>query len=382
MATRPYLDYYIANKIIPVNQDLSNIDLHMKRRSILYHYLHIPPAAVRGRKVLEIGPGTGDNAIFTASLLPDTYVMVDGNPFSIAALKERIADPRYAFSKVPHLDWAECDFFAYQDERRYDLVLCEGIVPGQAEGARFLRHAASFVDARGLLVLTTESATSILSEVCRRLVKPIFAKRADSPKELSERLEAFIAPHLNTLPGRSRLVGDWIKDNILQPWPRGVVFTIDDTIDAVGDHFDVYGTSPQFIQDFRWYKAAAVDDVTINDVARQQTAYWSPIFIDYRFDAADFRGFDGLALEKECLGIFLDAHEAWETGDLALVAACVGRIGHLGDWIAPTFPRTAESIRDFVASINALLAGDLIDAGEFKSWFGRGQQYVSCIRRD
>ena len=87
MSERPYLDYYISNKIIPVRQDISQLESHLKRRSVLYHHLSIPPAAVRSQRVLEIGPGTGDNAIHTASLSPKAYVLVDGNPYSIAATR-------------------------------------------------------------------------------------------------------------------------------------------------------------------------------------------------------------------------------------------------------------------------------------------------------
>jgi len=87
-------------------------------------------------------------------------------------------------------------------------------------------------------------------------------------------------------------------DNILQPWPETAVFTMENALDTLDDEFDVYGTSPQLIQDFRWYKAVAVDVETLNDVARQQIKFWSPQFIDYRLDPSGFSGFDGAELEQ------------------------------------------------------------------------------------
>jgi SAM-dependent methyltransferase len=381
MSGRPYLDYYIDNKIIPVRQDLSDFVLHMKRRSILYQFLKIPPAAVRHQKVLEIGPGTGDNATYTASLLPRTYVLVDGNPYSISALRERVADPQYMFSRIPDLQIVNCDFLAYADERRFDLVLCEGLIPGQGDAAGFLRRAASFVDSDGLLVMTTISAVSLLSEVCRRLIKPVLARRSESPEDLFERLQAFFAPHLQTLPGRSRVVGDWVNDSILQTWTRQAIFTIEDAITAIGDEFQVFGTSPQFIQDFRWYKAAALDRNSINDLAIEQASFWAPLFIDYRIGPDDIHHHDGAGLERECMEILVSTHQAWKADDPAEVEACVDLVERFGQRIAHTIPRTAASVRDFVSGMRSLLRNETADFGDFESWFGRGQQYVSFLRR-
>ncbi|HEV2680421.1 MAG TPA: class I SAM-dependent methyltransferase [Rhodanobacter sp.] len=378
---RPYLDYYIEQGIIPVQQDISDLAAHFRRRAFLYRSLQIPPGAMRHARVLEFGPGTGDNAVYVASLRPKTYVLVDGNPYSIAAVKERAADARYDFSWLDELQIIESDILKFEDPRRFDIVLCEGVIPGQRDGKAFLRQVAGFADSDSIVVATTQSATSMLAEVCRHLVKPVFAARGGDPGELADRLSALFAPHLATLPGRSRVVRDWVNDNILQAWPETLIFTIEDAIDAIGDGFDVYGTSPRFIQDFRWYKAAAVDGIALNNVARAETAKWSPIFLDYRLDPAEFKSFDGVALERECLAILIDVHQAWTADDFDLCGTCVERIARLGDWIAPAFPRTAQSIRDFTIGMTGLLAGKPTGFGDFESWFGRGQQYVSFIRQ-
>lgn len=378
---RPYLDYYGQNRIIPVSQDLSDLATHLRRRSILYHFLHIPPAVVRGRRVLEVGPGTGDNAIYTASLLPDTYTLLDGNPYSIVSLRERIKDPRYSFENIRNLECVETDFLNYRDDHLYDLVLCEGVIPAQNNCRTFLKHAASFVDDGGILVITTLSAISIFADVCRRLVKPIFAQKIATWARLVDELVAFFVPHLETLPGRSRIPRDWVMDNILQPWPQTTVFTMENALDILDGEFDLYGTSPQLIQDFRWYKAAAVDVETLNDVARRQIKFWSPQFIDYRVDPIGFSGFDGADLEKECGAVFLDTNVAWSTENVEQVIECVARVQRLGKWIASVFPRTATSISDFAAGMTTLVNCEKANFGDFSSWFGRGQQYVSFRRR-
>jgi len=382
MTVRPYLDYYIENKIIPVEQDLSDLALHLKRRSLLYYYLGIPPTAVRNRRVLEIGPGTGDNAVHTASLGPHTYVFVDGNPYSLNAVKKRCANPRYFLADVPNLKLIETDFLLFNDEDRYDLVLSEGLVPGQKDSKAFLRHVSSFADRDGLIVTTTISATSLLAEICRRLIKPLLGARAKTSEQLFEQLETLFEPHLQTLPGRSRSAGDWVRDSILQPYPREFVFTIADAVDAIGKEFDLYASSPRFIQDFRWYKAAAVDGRTLNAVAIEQISLWSPLFIDYRLEPGDIGRVDGIELEDKSLDILTRVHEAWVSHDIDMVRECVERIAEFGDGISRTIPRTAASIKDFVAGMKSLLAGQPSHFGDFSSWFGRGQQYISFLRRN
>ena len=382
VTTRPYLDYYAKNKIIPVRQNISDLQIHLKRRSILFYYLKIPPAAVRGQRVLEIGPGTGDNAIHIASLAPKKYTLLDGNPHSIAAVNEKIQDTRFAFRALQDLQCIETDFVQYDGTDLYDLVLCEGIIPAQDDCAAFARRAARFVDIDGLLVVTCHSAISLLSEVCRRLIKPIlFSNAEDSARILSDAIELF-TPHLEQLPGRSRVIEDWVRDNILQPWPETIVFSIEDALNAVGQEFYLFGTSPQFIQDFRWYKAAAVDEVSLNDLARRQLEYWAPIFIDYRVDPGDFVGLDSSDLESKCRAILRNAHVAWTTDDLDLVSDCIQSLEKLRRDLSLVFPTTAASIKDFVVGTDALLRGKHAEFHEFRGWFGRGQQYVSFLRHD
>ncbi len=47
-AGRPFLDYYRAQKIIPVKQDLTDLAAHFKRRAFLYHCLQRRRCAAGG----------------------------------------------------------------------------------------------------------------------------------------------------------------------------------------------------------------------------------------------------------------------------------------------------------------------------------------------
>jgi hypothetical protein len=45
-------------------------------------------------------------------------------------------------------------------------------------------------------------------------------------------------------------------------------------------------------------------------------------------------------------------------------------------------PETARALTDYILGVNQLIAGaSTVDMGEFKKLFGRGQQYISFVRR-
>ena len=81
--SRPYLDFYQRYDIAPVAQDVSNLQKHFGRREALYRHLGIIPSSIKDRDIIEFGPGTGHNSVFTNSLTPHRYVLVDASPTSI-----------------------------------------------------------------------------------------------------------------------------------------------------------------------------------------------------------------------------------------------------------------------------------------------------------
>lgn len=78
----PFIDFYREHDVAPVRYRFNEDFKH--RRLYLYAKLGIAPAFIRESKVLEFGPGTGDNARVTADLKPKKYVLVEANPRSIS----------------------------------------------------------------------------------------------------------------------------------------------------------------------------------------------------------------------------------------------------------------------------------------------------------
>jgi SAM-dependent methyltransferase len=372
---KAYLDYYAQHGIIPVRQDISDLTLHKSRRYSLYRHLGLLPFAFTGRKVLEFGPGTGDNAIYVASCRPSRYVLVDGNPASIRAIEQKLQ------SGLLPLDRVECqhsDILDYADNRSFDVVLCEGVIPGQADPEAFLAHVASFVAPNGLLVITTQSPSSMLAESCRRVLKAVFARRHPEHKQLLAALVDFFKQDLKTLPGMSRLHEDWVLDQIMNPWPARYTFTMPEAISAIGLNFEVLGTSPCFIQDWRWYKSIPMHAKSWNDIALEEYDRWSGFLLDYRIERPEQR--TPASLDLACRAAIEIQHEIWHNNSVELITEFNGALRAIRAIIADALPAAARSINDFVSGTKALVEDNPdADFGTFRTWFGRGQQYLSFV---
>jgi 2-polyprenyl-3-methyl-5-hydroxy-6-metoxy-1,4-benzoquinol methylase len=379
MAERSYLSYYGERGIIPVRQDTSDRELHYARRRALYRHLGIPPLLTRGSRILEFGPGTGDNALYLSFCEPQLCVLVDANPASIEAVSDKLARGWLDGSRF------EChrsDIREYRDARKFDLVLCEGVVPGQEAPESFLRHVASFAGRDGIVVCTTMSPLSLLAEVCRRAIKAVFAARSGRREDLLAELTSFFEPDLLLLPGMSRRHEDWVLDNILHPWPAHLAFTIPEAIDSLDADFDFLGTSPSFVQDWRWYKSIPRDSKTWNDVARQEYRRWELFLIDYRLTPSEHVFSMTGELDAACKRALQIQQRIWQDDSVREIPRFSACLQEIQDIIQGPAHETACAIRDYLLGLEKLMQGDTRpDFGSFRSWFGRGQQYVSFSRR-
>ena len=371
---RAFVDYYRERDISPVKQDTSDLERHHGRRTSLYRLLGIPPLYVEGARVLEFGPGSGDNAIVTAGLRPARYVLVDGNPRAIAETRAQLANislPSGACSVV------ESYIEDFASEERFDLVVAEGLVPFQNDPAAFASHIASFVRAGGLLVITTADAASAIGEIGRRLLGNRLAPPSLPYEQRRQRLAPVFAPHLATLSGMSRSVGDWIDDNIVHPL-TGRLFSIADalaTLEPAG--FTIWGSSPQFLTDWRWYKHVYGEACAFN--ARALDAYHCNIanLADYRVTLPPHDPQLGIEL-LEAGDVLYNLMQANDAGDESVIGDAIAGVRRMATLLARVSPSTATSLQSLASSLAS--GGEPGASDAFAAHFGRGQQYLSFIR--
>lgn len=329
------LDFYQQHQISPVRQDIQDLPAHFGRRAHLYRSLGLPPFAIRGKSVLEVGPGSGENALYTASLNPARYVFVEPNPTAAAELRERwpmthSGDERWEIVDVSVEAYAGGTF---------DLVLCEGLLGLCGSDPKvLLEYVVKHVAVGGVLVITCIDPISDHAEVLRRCIAQRIIDRYRSAPlaEQVAQLCAVFAPHLATLKGMTRSVEDWILDNLLNPASIGPTFSIPDACEALDGRFEVLGCSPRFLLDWRWYKDSAPGN------AWAVQSYWRQAhnLLDCRRTFPQRSERSNRELSAKCLEV-RQALRVFEAG-------------------GPP-PREALTFTDI-------------------SWFGRGQQYLSFVR--
>lgn len=375
---RPYIDFYVKNRISPVHQDISDLQRHLDRRNALYRHLGIPPGAVRGGRVLEFGPGSGHNAIHTASLAPALYTLVDANPVALEGARANLT--RQAPTGV-QVEIVESLIEEHQSDGDYDLVLCEGVIPFQLDPVDFARKVARHVKPGGLVVITCIDGASFMGEATRRLIADhVIPFTAPTPERLQV-LTPLFTPHLATLAGMSRPVEDWIYDNILIPY-TGRLFSIPDAIDALGGDFDVFGASPHYLTDWRWYKQIGGVDPGFNALARDGYHANSLNFLDYRVALPPQPVEIGQAVMARATALFTLMVEMESKGSTRRMGEAVDLLNAMAAPLESHSPRTAASLREvsrFLAAPAGTSPGTAFD--DFRSFFGRGQQYVSFSRR-
>lgn len=376
-----HLEYYTRHGINPVRYDMGDRGAHFDRRGALYRTLGVTPLTVRGARVLEVAPGTGQNSLYLASLNPAELTLVEPNPAGQRDITALYATPGVA-PVAPVLVRSTLQQFS--PGRDYDLVVCENWLGHSAEERALLRKLGTLVADNGLLVVTVVVPAGFLANLLRkaltcRLDDPA-APFADRTAALSE---AF-APHLRTIPAMTRSVTDWVHDCMLNPAYYGVMLTLPMVVEDLGARFDLLGSSPRFAADWRWFKALAGAGREFNrhflgEYDRQQHN-----FFDYRKelpprDPARNRALDAAVWEVAgaVSALEVSVHAGRPGGDLpARVEAGVGRVREAvsdlpAEWTA--------ALDEFLAAFRSptLTPARVAGMSAFAPLFGRETAYVS-----
>jgi hypothetical protein len=251
----------------------------------------------------------------------------------------------------------------------------------QHDPAAFARKIGSHVRSGGVLVVTCTDSASYMGETLRRAIALRLAPTTLSVGERVDRLRALFASHLATLSGVSRPVEDWIEDNSTHPL-SGSFFSIGDAIAALGGDFDVYGGSPQFLTDWRWYKQLWGDHRRFNE--RGLDAYRRNVLnlLDYREIVEPQPPEFGAGLLERCDALWTSVR-AMEDGRRPFDARALAEsVDAAGGWVSAAAPRAAAAFRETAAFLREPDESRAI-AGfhELTSFFGRGAQYLSFVRR-
>jgi len=376
--TASHLAFYTAHGISPVRQDISDWERHRQRRSALYRQLGILPSYLKDRSVLEVGPGSGHNALYTASLEPSRFVLVEGNSTGIGHIRALFAE----HSQIPVPEIVAARIEDYRPAEPFDFVFCEGLLSGVPNPDAVLARLADCTAAGGLLVVTCVDHLSHFPETLRRVLAQRLIDPADPVEAQAAALLPMVGPHLATLGGMNRRWDDWVIDNLIHPGSIIPLINLPETICVLASRFDFLASAPHFVTDWRWYKSITGADHEFNLPAIEQ--YWCNAhnLLDHRFTLpprqvpANQRLYD-LCTQARAL---VEAYEATRRdGFITQFAEILDDIAADARTFSPETADALDEAADLVR--NPPDVGATAAASRFGALFGRGQQYLSLSRR-
>ncbi|OGT10164.1 MAG: hypothetical protein A3F73_12050 [Gallionellales bacterium RIFCSPLOWO2_12_FULL_59_22] len=390
------LKFYEQYKISPVSQDISDLEMHFSRRIGLYRTLGLTPLLFKDRDVLEVAPGSGFNSIVTASFGARTYDLVEPNTTGfnkMACIFENASNGKTA------IRFFNCRLDEYQEQRSYDVVLCEGLIQGLENQEQFVIRLANYLRPGGILVLTCSDAISLFFETLRQYISRVLVAQAGSLApgatrfaQVTEMLTEIFFPHLRSLKGMSRPVSDWVHDVLLNPTvPSESIeneFSVARCVEILGNEFWLYGMSPDFLTHLGWYKEISPEPSKHNQAYLESFySQWQSLLHYRETGRPDARRnlllhgycqqFAETVAGKDPLNPPVLSHQAilQELEPirqiLSLTESCELDLSHAA---------LAQFLGLFEKGIPT--PADIAQAGAFGTAFGRGQQYISLVRAE
>lgn len=372
-----HLEYYTRHGINPVRYDAADPRLHFDRRAALYRTLGITPLAVRGSRVLEVAPGTGQNSLYLASQRPAGLTLVEPNPAGqrdIAAVYANTPD-------AVRPEVVACRLEEFEPAEPFDLVACENWLGDSEHERGLLRKLGTLVADGGLLVVTAVSPVGVLPNLLRRALCSKLVSPDDSFADRTAVLSRAFGPHLRTVGGMTRNVTDWVHDNMLNPAYLGVILTVPMVLDDLGGGFDALGTSPRFATDWRWFKSLCGENRDFNRHLLGQYHAELHNFLDHRTvlparDPGRNRQLESAALAVAATLRRCEEGEAdWDELETAVRRVLIS----IGDLPAACSAAIDEFLDAFAAP--DLTPEAVAELPHFRSLFGRETLYLSFEKR-
>ncbi len=373
-----HLDYYLGKNISPVEQDISDFGKHLDRREALYRSLGIYSNAIKGKRVLEVGPGSGQNSLHVAHSMPEELVLVEPNPKGREQIKEN-----YRSMNLPHVEPIidPTNFIDYKRKgEKFDIAIAECWLGRTSPGLDMLRKLLDSVTLGGVVIATASPNVGLLATTCRaalayRLIRETEMSFEEKTKTL---VEAF-SGHLDTLDNMSRLQLDWVQDNLLNP---AVLTEVIHPIELLTlyENANILGTYPLIFESWEWYKNLYGKNLNRDRVWAQQ--YWekSHNFLDVNTISGPKNPDSNRLLEttSRSLSERVIKIREHESPDFKLIQIAE----EIKDLLPKEYSQVIKALDEWedIYSKDKISVENIKNMPFFSKWFGRELVYMSFVR--
>lgn len=375
------LEYYKKNNISPVHYNLRNLKKHFEIRSSLYQLLGVPPKLVYGKDVLEVAPGSGHNSIYTATLMPATYHLVEPNPLGCQDIVNIFKNLSLRHTK-PKLYKLKLGNF--KTKKLYDIVITEGWPGGYLDfDKRMLKKLSSFLKPGGIMLISFFPPIGGMATYLRRLIGNRIISNSDNFKDQTNSLNKAFSSHLSNLKSMSRSKEHWIQDSMLNPYICVAHNTPELCLKILNHKLQIYNSVPKFADDWRWYKSLHGKLKNFNENFILEYNKVSHSLIDYRINSSRRSIKKNRELEKFCFNFAIKTKDNERLGIKKYKQNIEPLLKKIIQNIKKDLPK---NVLQALIEANNLLKKkkiDLYDVKEmkyFSSLFGREQCYLSFIK--
>jgi len=378
-ANQDHLGFYLEHGISPVRQDISDLGRHLERRESLYRHLGLPAMFIAGKRVLEVGPGSGHNSIHVAAALPAVLDLVEPNPTGARGVEDL-----YAKLPIPHtpprLIHQRLEEFKAAAE--YDVVIAEAWLGVSEHERELMARLAGFVRPGGVLVTTLSSPIGMLANTLRRILGSMLVRAVPTLNEKCDVLLAAFGLHLDTLGDMSRPHLDWVQDCLLNPAFLTSCLTPAPLFAALGSDYSLYNSYPRLATDWRWYKSLYGEERRFNEVYLDSYFALCHNLFDHRSVLPARAPERNVELEEACFALMSRVAAYESEGAEAPVAALVGLVEPIRAVINEVSPAWSAVIEEFMTVLTEEGHGPrrIAAMARLGPVFGRELLYVSMIR--
>jgi len=383
--TNDYIEHYKNNNISPVRQNIANINKHFYIRKKLYETLGLTNNNFENKRIIEIGPGGGYNTIYTASLKPKFYKLIEANKVGVKEIEE-------LFKKVEidtkNIDIENIFIEEYSTTNKFDIAICEGMLPCVTNNYEILEKIDTLIKRDGIMIITCSDEISILFDMARRFLANILLQK-ENVTNYEDKIDILVkafGSHLDTLKGFGRFKEDWCADNLLGNALYNASLSVSDVIEFFKSKYSFYHLSPDIIKDETWFKEVPESISQFNELKINKFyEIWHNLIHYQVFDSVKWDRDNILKLRILCKDFIKQCKLSEEKYTYSVMSDTLKILQNIIELQKKNNANNIiidalEDLHKFIKNDNITVSSIANDLTYFKSSFGRGQQYLSLLK--